>query len=245
VGRAGGPVTTLYKRDIHGGSYGGTIQAFNMNASLAFSPTPKGPVNGASYSTAQMIQGFTGSTGGFTAGSATVPPFVAAAVNANTYCATSFQLADLDQVVSFTGLFDQYRIDKVELKFTPKDNAVNTLNTASPNDEIPVLALAMDFDDNNLPTSWAYIRQYDNAQSVAYGSGGLFVTIHPSYTPAVFAGAAFSGYAVERANWTDCSNTGVQHYGLKGFVSALTAGSTSNAWWIIQAKYFVSFRNTR
>jgi len=216
-----------------------------MNRPLDFDAHPKGPTQGADYSTAHMIQTFAGITSGFTSGTATVPPFVGAAVNANTYCATAFQLADADQVATFAGLFDQYRIDKVQVKFVPKDNAVNTLNTASPNDEIPVLTLALDFDDNTAPTSWATVRQYDNAQQIAYGAGGFMVTIKPSITAAIDAAGLFSGYKVERADWVDCTNTGVNHYGLKGVVSALTAGSTSNAWWIISAKYFVSFRHTR
>jgi len=195
---------------------------------------------------AQMVRGtLNGTTGGFTSGTATLSPYIGAAANANTYAAMAFQLADLDQVATLTGLFDQYRIDKVEVKFVPKDNVFAQAGTVAPNSLAPSLMIGLDFDDNNLPTSIAYMAQYDNVQEVCYGGGGLFVTIYPSVTLAAYAGGAFSGYAVGRAGWIDCSNTGVQHYGMKGVATALSAASTLVCDWYMYLKYFVSFRNTR
>jgi len=235
--------TVTARMDTYGHKYGGSITTFAANDEPSFSPTPKGPVNGAAYSTCQIIQNFGGVTGGINNGSAQFGPTIAAQANANTYIGMGFELTDLDQAVGLTGLFDQYRFDRIEMKVTPATQATN-ITSASPNAVIPVLTLALDFDNNAAPTSWSQVRQIDNAQSLAYGAGGFFIEIEPAYTPPVFAGGAFSAYTVEKASWIDSANTGAIHYGLKGVCSSLTAASTLNVYWNVQVKYFTSFRNT-
>jgi len=101
----------------------------------------------------------------------------------------------------------------------------------------------MDFDDLIVPTSMAYVREYDNVQSVSYGDGSLKLTLEPSYTPSVYTGGAFSGYIVQRSDWLDAVSPNVPHFGLKGVITSLTALSTQTCFWNIHCKYYVSFRN--
>jgi hypothetical protein len=181
---------------------------------------------------------------GVTAGSATTLPTINATVNATTPFAIAFSLQDLNQVATLTALFDQYRFDKVEMKLVPQSTSINVMNVASPNDTPPKILAVLDFDDSIAPASLAAVEEYDNVQIVTYGEG-LMVTVFPSYTPAIYASGAFSGYGVQRCGWLDCANTAVAHYGVKGIVTALQALATSGVTWDIALKYFVSFRNTR
>lgn len=181
---------------------------------------------------------------GVTNGSATGLPYITVAAGANTYFSMAFSLQDLAQVAALTGIFDQYRFDKVELKFVPQSTGINVMNTAAPNDNVPSLFVVLDFDDATAPASLAAVQQYDNVQSCQYGQG-LMVTLEPSETPAVYASGAFSGYSVRKAGWQDCASTTIGHYGVKGCITELTVASTSEVFWNVHAKYFVSFRNTR
>jgi len=228
--------------DQFGRYYGGTIESLSGVKPREFSPRPKGPLPGAEYSTAQMVNTFA-SNSGITAGSATAPPFVSAAPTTNSYFAIGFELNDLDQVASLTALYDQYRIDKVELKIMSADTSINVMNTASPNGTVPFMLIAIDSDDNNAPTSLAYMRQYDQVETVTYGNS-YFVTVKPSVTPANYASSAFDGYSVVRASWLDSASPAIVHYGVKGAINALTGASTSFCQWQIFAKYFLSFRST-
>jgi len=232
-----------WRRDVNGRTYGGSIVSLTLNKNQEFSRKPARPLGEADYSTCQMVNSIAIETG-LTAGSATQLPTIQATVNATTPFAMAFSLQDLNQVASLTALFDQYRFDKVELKLIPQSTSINVMNTASPNDTPPKILAVLDFDDSIAPASLAAVQEYDNVQIVTYGEG-LMITLLPSYTPAVFAAGAFSGYAVQRAGWLDCANQAVAHYGIKGIVTALQALSTSGVYWDVAAKYYVSFRNTR
>lgn len=169
---------------------------------------------------------------------------MAAAAGANTYFSFGFSLQDLAQQSTLTQLFDQYRLDKVHVKFVPQSTSINVSNIASPNNSVSSLYAVLDFDDATAPTSLAAVTEYDNVQMVTAGQG-LDIEITPSYTPGVFAQSAFTGYAVQKAGWVDCNNPAVAHYGLKGVVTGLQALSTLAVNWDIFIKYYVSFRNTR
>jgi len=236
------------RRPSLSGDYGGSLAVHPTTGYTLFSRSPNGPVRrptdrGNMYSTCQEVVTFASSVG-IVDGTATALPFIAAATS-NLYFSLGFELQDLDQVASFQGLFDQYRIDKVEVNFVPRDNSINTMNVATPNATIPQLMIAMDFDDLAAPTSMAYIRQYDNVQSVSYGDGAMKAIIEPSYTPSVYTGGAFSGYIVQRSDWLDAGSANVPHYGLKGVITSLTGSSTQTCFWNIHCKYFLSFRNIR
>jgi len=237
------PGSSTYRRDSFGRTYGGTIRKLDINNTQEFSKKPRLPLAEADYSTCQMVDAFAISTG-IGAGTTNDAPFLNTSVTTPTAWSIAPSLQDLGQVASLTSLFDQYRIDKVEVKIIPQSTSVNVFNTASPNDTVPSLYAVLDFDDSTALASLAAALEYDNVQVVPYGQG-LFLTIQPSFTPAIYASGAFSGYAVEKAGWVDCANTAVAHYGMKGIVCGLQTLQTSVVYWNVYAKYFVSFRNTR
>jgi len=231
------------RRDMFGREYGGVIASLDLHRAQDFPPKPKKGLADADYSTCQAINSFAISTG-IGAGTGDTPPYIVAAPSVNSYFSMAFSLQDLSQAATLTALFDQYRIDKVVVKFVPQAQALNVMNVASPNNSVPALYAVLDFDDATALTSLAAATQYDNVQIVPYGEG-LDITVWPSNTPALYASGAFSGYEVQKAQWVDCANTAVGHYGIKGLVTSLLALSTSNVVWDIYSKYYVSFRNTR
>jgi hypothetical protein len=157
----------------------------------------------------------------------------------------AFRLDDLGQASTFSALFDQYRIDKVMLRFTTRNPAVMVFNTASPNGGVPLGYFTMDRDDATAPTSLDAVRQYDRSEGFT-GTSSFDIIIEPRPTQAIYASGAFSGYnTVDVEPWIDVANADVPHYGLKGAIGALTATTSSSWCWDIEAYYYVSFRNTR
>jgi len=241
----------LRKNEYRGNTRGSKLHGFhgrvfllNLHHNQCFSQTPERPFGGkANYTTVQMIDAFAINTN-VNSGAGTYAPALVATTASNLYFAIAFSLQDLGQVAQLTAVFDQYRFDKVELKFVPESNAVTVQQVASPNNVLPSLWVVLDYDDSTAPASLAAVLQYDNVEACIYGEG-LMVEVAPSNTVALYASGAFSGYQVQKAQWTDCANTAVAHYGVKGAVSELTALSTQTCTWRIFAKYYVSFRNTR
>lgn len=159
--------------------------------------------------------------------------------------AIAFCIADLDQVSTFASLFDQYRIDKVMLRFYTRNNATSVFNVAPPNSSIPLGYVTLDLDDATAPASLAAVREYDKAVTFT-GNTSFDIELTPRPTAALFASGAFSGYqTMDVEPWIDVANTSVPHYGVKLAVGALTATTTSSFVWDIEAHYWVSFRNTR
>jgi hypothetical protein len=229
--------------DKYGNEFGGSIRTVGAYNFPNFANVPFAPVGDAKISTCQEVNNFTNSNN-IVAGTASGAPTIAAQGTVNTYFTIAFALYDLAQYTSWTALFDQYRIDKVQVKFIPQGTVVDLHTTVTLNAENPSIYLVLDFDDATLLSSFAGVQEYDNVETTE-GGGGFFVTIFPSVTPSVYSAGAFSGYAVERAGWIDCANASVPHYGLKGMIEALYPSSTGNFSWTIQAKYYFSFRNVR
>lgn len=249
-GRSAGMSQTS-RRDQFGRQYGGQIFSLALHRAQDFSPKPRGPVGDADYSTCQMINSL-GIENGFIQGNSISLPACQATPTNNVSLVYAASLQDLPQVGSFQALFDQYRIDKIEMKFVPQSTEVNLMASASPNDTNPTLLAVLDFDDTSVLSNPAAAEEYDNCQAVQFGEG-LFVRIWPTVATAVgtVSGGSVSntGAGVARAGWLDlpAPGTGVvtPHFGFKGVITALQTSSTSMAVWTVMIKMFLSFRNTR
>jgi hypothetical protein len=201
-------------------------------------PTPHGPLSGAELSTVQRIDTFTSSTG---ISSSTIYQTGATEVLGQ----IAFELADLSQVSTFSSMFDQYRIDRVHLRITPKNNSVFLASIAAPNQSLPTVFVVVDFDDATAPSSVDELRQYSSCQEVGIGAA-IDIVLQPSITPAVWSGGAFSGYGVtDSSMWLDIANTGIPHFGVKFGVPGLQASATYSWQWDVGAWYSVSFRSIR
>jgi len=183
---------------------------------------------------------------GFTSGGSTQMTYIAQATDATlVFGSMAFSLQDLDQVTSFTALFDQYRIDRVVVQIKTRNPSANFNAASTANATPPSTYWVIDRDDSTQPTTLAQLRQYDNVQEAAV-SDNVEIDLQPSVTPALYASGAFSGYGVSRTGiWLDVANVSIPHYGVKFGITEISATATNTYYWDCVFYYYLSFRNVR
>jgi len=183
---------------------------------------------------------------GFTSGGSTQGSYIAQATDSTlVFGSMAFSLQDLDQVTTFTALFDQYRIDRVIVQIKSRNPTANFNTSSVANATPPSTYWVIDRDDSTTPTTLAAMRQYDNCQEAQYNDH-VEIDLQPSVTPAIYAAGAFSGYAVCRTGvWLDVANVSIPHYGVKFGITELSATASSTYYWDLEFIYYVSFRNVR
>jgi len=205
-------------------------------------PSPGGPMKGAALTITQLVQqsGMTLPTGTAAVGS------LIRASTSDVFESYAFCLADIPNVTSLSALFDQYRIEEIQLRFRSRSPGLFVANSSSPNYSCPQLMAVVDRDDNTAPSTLLELQQYDNCQQIST-QDSLDIILKPSVTPSVFSGGAFSGYSVEESGdlWLDVANASIPHYGVKVGLSSLVATSTQRYDWDVYAIYKISFLNLR
>jgi hypothetical protein len=225
------------RANLTGSTYHATIMPFQGSAKT---PIPR-VLPRQVYRVRQAVNAFNSSAGISGGGGF---PFFVSVNTGNTFPTIQFTFNDLSQEGTFAGLFDQYRIDLVEMILTPSNSVVDLHSAASPNQVNPQVYVVADFDDATALASIAAAQQYDNCKEFN-GTQGCHIIIRPAISPAIWAGGAFSGYAVEGPQWLDCNSDTIPHYGLKFVVQGLNATSTEFYQWNIQCFYHLSFQNVR
>lgn len=152
---------------------------------------------------------------------------------ADTFFSWKFLLSDLPTPADFTALFDQYRFEKVVLKFYP-----GTIETNSA--DAPLLITVIDYDDATIPAAASTLLQYDNCKQSMYPNPH-FVTLRPRMAMAAFGGGLFSSYANVAPQWVDAASNTVEHYGIKGCLKQ----SSSNIVYRVYADYYLTFKSAR
>lgn len=149
-----------------------------------------------------------------------------------------FALSDLGQYANLTNVYDQYKINLVEVYLVPT-------NLVTSSGVLPPIATAVDFDD---ATAWgtgsgiAVALNYENVVLTSSLEQKMVkvATFRPRLALAAYSGA-FTSYANTEA-WVDAVSPSVQHYGFKWYLPQSTTITKS---WHIYAKYTVSFREVR
>jgi hypothetical protein len=156
---------------------------------------------------------------------------------------TNIQITSVPNFAEFTALYDQYRIDRVEVGFTFSNNVSTVSN---PTTTLPILGVAIDYDDV-VDTNYSSLQQYDSFQSFQLGScGGKRVfRLSPTFTSSVYTNSG-TGHARQRG-FLDCAYPTVQHYGLKASLDPLyySVGGTTVGILSIETKYFLTMAHTR
>jgi len=105
-------------------------------------------------------------------------------------------------------LFDQYRIDLIEVWLTPKNSS--QLATS----DHGILHTVLDYDDNNPLSTVQSALEYTNCISSG-GHMGHYRAIKPRVAMAAYASLVSTGYSPVVSPWLDIANIGVLHFGLK------------------------------
>jgi hypothetical protein len=153
---------------------------------------------------------------------------------ATTFYSLSFSLSLVDQVTALTNLFDQYRLDMVEVMLIPRLEA----QISAPGNN-GLLHSVVDYDDANNLTTAGDALDYDNCL-VTSGLNGHYRRFVPHLALAAYSGA-FTSFANSQPTWIDAASTGVQHYGVK---FALTPAISSQIFDMVARLHF-SFKNVR
>jgi hypothetical protein len=145
----------------------------------------------------------------------------------------SIQLSALYGYANYTAVFDSYRIDKVEFKWT--------LRNASAAQQFPTIVIYPDWDDTTAPTTMGQVASHPRAKSYTLTSTKpcATLTIVPKVAIATYNGV-FTGYGQNsQPMWIDCGSPGVAHYGAKWGI--WNFGDTSQSI-DFSVKAWVSFR---
>jgi len=150
------------------------------------------------------------------------------------FTAYLFRFSDVDQTASLAVVFDQYRIDEVEVWIIPRftENVSESINPG-------LLYSAVDYDDATAVSTIGAMQDYTNVLQTG-GTSGHYRRFKPHIAVAAYNGS-FGGFANAASQWIDAASNTVQHYGLKVGVTATTAAQVYD----VQARYHMSFRNVR
>ena len=162
---------------------------------------------------------------------------------------TNPQILNMPNYAELTTLYDQYRIDCVQVSLYFSNNSTSLASTTV---GMPVIGIVKDYDDANA-AAFNDIQQYDNFQSFQLGnatnSGGKYTFwIKPSCKAALNSNSVGYGFAQLRSQFVDCNYPLVQHYGVKMCIDPILYASgvgTQIGQLSIETKYYLTMKHSR
>lgn len=193
-----------------------------LMTSKAFNPVANRPNSTIRAPPAQIQVAMSYVTSAWKTTSTTVPTYASEAFIVNAFAAASAYLA----------VFDQYRIDEIEIWIEPIISQSSAIALVSN------YCTAVDVDDSNVPVSFTDVVDHQSA-IVTNGEGGHYHKFKPHMAVALYSGV-FTSFGNEPSNWIDSASPSVQHYGLK---FANTSATSTAMIYSLTVKAKVSFRN--
>lgn len=121
----------------------------------------------------------------------------------------AFTLDMVSDYASYTAIFDQYRVDDLEVWITPtEDTKSDYINYGKSR-----YASVIDRDDSTNLAALSDALEYDNAVCSTVNVGH-YRHFKPRIALAAYSGA-FTSYANFDPTWIDCGSATVKHYGVK------------------------------
>lgn len=148
-----------------------------------------------------------------------------------TFTATAFTISQVNDFTSFSAVFDQYKIDLIEVWIEPQ-----VTETTAAAADVGTYTTVIDVDDASAPTSNADLQSYSSVVQTK-GTQSHYHRFVPSVAVAVYSGT-FTSFAATTSMWLDCGSPNIQHYGIKAASTTAAAIQT----YTIQAKLHVSWR---
>jgi len=149
------------------------------------------------------------------------------------YAGFNFTLSQLDQAATWTAVFDQYQIARLEVRLIPRVDSNTTATTG-----FGLVYSAVDYDDSTAPPSVASLEQRENC-NVESALREQSVVFTPHAALAAYSGV-FTSFANVKEMWIDSGSATVQHYGFK---TAWTSTTTNNQTIDVITRMVVRFRN--
>lgn len=168
--------------------------------------------------------------------------------------AMKFTMTDLPSYTDYTALFDQYRIDQVDIEIDSLVNSAQSQATTTGNQEaMPSVTYVPDFDDANVPTTPGEINQYQRAKTWTFRGSGkpLKFSIKPRVSVPVNSVGGGANMPGAESPQLDIAHADVLHYGCKFWFNNLTSYTTAGVITPnqtnlrIKCKYFLTLINSR
>lgn len=161
--------------------------------------------------------------------------------------AATFTLQDIAGASEFTGLFDQYRIAGVMLKFKYNSNTWDGSNTSGRAQNQPVIKYDYDYDDKTLPIVNTFIERMGVKSKLLNDQRFVKIFVKPRILGVTADATTLvaTTSSTLRAPWLDTSNDSIQHLGLKGYIEGMPLGSTTALSSVIQCEctYYLEFKD--
>jgi hypothetical protein len=161
--------------------------------------------------------------------------FVTTSTTLATFAAIAFTANQLDEFSALAAVFDQYKIDEIEVWIEPL--TIGTGNNSS--GAGGYIYTCVDYDDANVPSTLNTVLDYQNV-CMSASTEGHYHRFKPHVAVAAYSGT-FTSFLNMADQWVDCASPNVQHYGIKGAVTTTTASTIYN----YRARFHISFRNLR
>jgi len=171
----------------------------------------------------------------------------------NTYAlgmTMSFQLSQVIKFSEFTSLFDMYRILGVEIKVTNQMDSVGQSATGAGTipGTIPQLHAVDDWDDAAILPTLEDAQEYESCKDFKlYNAKTVRFYVKPRSMMLTYK---TSGTTIAYSNappdtWHDCSNSDIDHYAKKFYISGLAGANTGCNAIRFDIIYNLQFKNVR
>lgn len=157
-----------------------------------------------------------------------VGTFLTTSITVPTFNSAFFQLSAFSQATEYLSLFDQYRIDQIELYLEPRAAQGSTV--------FGELATCVDLDDASTPATVDSVAAHQGSLEGS-GASGRYHKFVPHIAQAAYSGA-FTSFANRGPTWIDSASSSVQHYGFKVGAGVFTAPVS----YTLSVRALVSFR---
>lgn len=162
----------------------------------------------------------------------------------NYVTAWGFTLGQLPDVSNFSGLYDEYRINKVVYKIIPKfsELVVNTNDSSGQAKLLPQIHSCIDYDDSLSLSQANGLNEVTQYQTHKMTMGNQIHTrvLVPKME---LVGDGSAGVPKAR-QWIDTDNTTALHNGVKVFIpKLLSANASTQLDYDVQITTYLSFRN--
>jgi hypothetical protein len=158
--------------------------------------------------------------------------------------AVSFKFADLQNVLTYQSMFDQYKIRKVTMTI----DYLNNSSSANSTGLIPKVYTYWDQDDAVVPVTLQQLLGKQGVKSTQLGSNRLShrYSVKPSIVVGaqVYNGGVANAIVETKQRWLDCADLAIQHNSIKFAVTDLyLPGTTAVTQGIrFNFKYHMAFR---
>lgn len=163
---------------------------------------------------------------------------------------TGSGVSNMPNITEFQALFDEYRIENVEIRIIYTNNVSNTSAALGTFQQValPTMQSVFDEDDANPPTSGGDLLQMP-ASFYLFGSNGPYVrNIKPRPANALFTTTGIKAVSTGTSTqWMDTAVTDIQQYGWKAFLEPMgsNTGTLQQGYFNFYVTYTLAFKGFR